>query len=121
MTSCHLYLSPMSAKVVPLRQTGPIQLPNVQELVARIRALAAEENASKHIFFDHPHFQLRLRQRGLNMRQVLETVREGEPIGKPTLDPYGDWRIKLKRIVAGRRVQVVVAVKADHIVLVTPI
>jgi len=71
--------------------------------------------------FDHPHFRLRLAERGLNMRQVLETVRKGSAVGVPTLDQWGDWRIKLRRKVAGRRVQVVIAVKADHFVLVTAI
>jgi hypothetical protein len=55
------------------------------------------------------------------MRQVLETVRKGCAAGAPTLDQWGDWRIKLRRTVAGRKVQVVVAVKADHFVLVTAI
>jgi len=111
----------MSAEVVPLRQAGQTQPPTIRELVARTRALAAEENRTENVFFDHPHFHLRLAQRGLNMRQVLETVREGEPTGKPKLDPYGDWRIKLRHTVAGRTVQVVVAVQLDRIVLVTAI
>jgi len=106
---------------VPLRQTEPVQFPDIRALVSRTRALAAEENLSKYIFFDHPHFHVRLKQRGLSMRHILETVREGEASGKPSRDPYGDWRIKLKRIVAGRAVQVVVAVKVDQIVLVTTI
>jgi hypothetical protein len=71
--------------------------------------------------FDEPHFQQQLVERGLNMRQVLETVRKGCPVGTPTLDQWGDWRIKLRRKVAGRRVQVVVALKADHFVAVTAI
>ncbi|MGH6735014.1 MAG: DUF4258 domain-containing protein [Methyloceanibacter sp.] len=69
--------------------------------------------------FDHPHFQQRLGARRLTMRHVLETVRKGCPVGNPAIDQWGDWRIKLRRKVAGRRVQVVVAVKADHFVAVT--
>jgi len=71
--------------------------------------------------FDHPHFQLRLKQRKVNMRQVLETIRKGNPVGSPKLDHWGDWRIKLRRKAAGRTVQVVVAVKTDHFVVVTVI
>ena len=56
-----------------------------------------------------------------NMRQFIETVRKGSAVGNPKLDQWGDWRIKLRRQVAGRRVQVVVAVKADHFVIVTAI
>ena len=111
----------MSAKVVPLRQPGPAKAPTVAALITRTRALAAEENKTKHVHFDHPHFQMRLGQRGLNMRLVLETVREGTATGKPTLDRYGDWRIKLKHTVAGKTVRVVIAVKEDHLVLVTAI
>lgn len=69
--------------------------------------------------FDHPHFQERLAERNLNMRHVLETVGKGLPTGNPKLDDWGDWRVKLRRKVAGRRVQVVVAVKSDHFVAVT--
>lgn len=106
---------------MPIRQSSPAAAPTSRELIARTRALAAEENKTKYVHFDHPHFHLRLGQRGLNMRHILETVREGEATGRPTLDPYGDWRIKIRHIVAGKTVQVVVAVKNDHIVLVTAI
>lgn len=111
----------MSAEVVPLRQSNPQSVPTIGELMVRVRALAAKEDRTKHVRFDHPHFQLRLSQRGLNMRHVLETLREGEPTAKPSLDRHGDWRLKLRHIVAGRKVQVVIAFKADHIVLVTSI
>lgn len=69
--------------------------------------------------FEEPHFRENLAERHVNMRQVLETLKKGNPVGEPTLDQWGDWRLKLKRVVAGRRVQVVVAVKADHCVCVT--
>jgi hypothetical protein len=111
----------MSAKIVPLRQPGPAEVPRLEDLITRTRALAAEVNKTKIVHFDHPHFQMRLGQRGLNMRLVLETIREGTATGQPRLDPYGDWRIKLKHTVAGRTVQVVIAVKIDHIVVVTVI
>ncbi len=55
------------------------------------------------------------------MRQILEVLRHGRAVSDPAADRYGEWRIKLKRRVAGRRVQVVVAVKEDHIVVVTAI
>ena len=55
------------------------------------------------------------------MRFILETLRLGVATTKPKLDRYGDWRIKLKHTVAGRPVQVVVAVKEDHVVVVTVI
>jgi hypothetical protein len=55
------------------------------------------------------------------MRQVLDVLRLGEAVSEPKLDDYGDWRIKLRRFVAGRRVQVVVAVQATRLVVVTAI
>jgi hypothetical protein len=106
----------MSALVVKL--PGCPVTPTADQLVARIRAMSLE---SERMRFDHPHFQRRLLQRKLNMRQVLETIKKGCPIGVPRLDQWGDWRIKLKRRAAGRKVQIIVAVKADHFVVVTVI
>lgn len=53
------------------------------------------------------------------MRQVLDVIDNGEPIGNPKLDQWGDWRIKLHRKSAGRRVRIVIAVKETHFVIVT--
>ena len=100
------------AKVVPF----PSQ-PTAEQLVERIQAALAESA----IEFDHPHVQKRLAQRGLQMRHVLECLRSGEVIDGPKLDKYSDWRIKLRRTVAGRKVQVVVAVKLRRVVVTTVI
>jgi hypothetical protein len=89
-------------------------------MVSRIRELA-DSGRLGAMRFDEPHFRQQLVERELNMRQVLETVRKGCPVGVPTLDQWEDWRIKLRRRVAGRRVQVVVALKEDHFVAVTVI
>lgn len=109
----------MSAQVLPLRRPDRVPTPSVGELVARVRALAAEENKTKTIRFNYAQYQLRVGQRGPNMRLILETVRQGEPTGKPTVDNNGDWLITLRRTVAGTPVQVVVTVKEHHIVLMT--
>ena len=53
------------------------------------------------------------------MRSVLEVLRGGRPVGAPELDGYGDWRIKMRRKVAGKRFHVVVAVCADHVECIT--
>jgi hypothetical protein len=105
----------MSENVVrlPLSQAAP----TAEQLLTRVH----EMEKIGRMRFDHPHFQQRLLQRKLNMRQVLETVRKGCVVGVPKIDKWGDWRIKLRRKVAGRRVQVVVAVKPDHFVAVTVI
>ena len=90
--------------------------PTTEFLLSRLRELSAN---STNIIFDHPHFQERLTSRGLSMRHALEKLRQGKAVGAPEQDKWGDWRIKVTRLVAGRRVQVVVAYKGDHFVAVT--
>ena len=94
--------------------------PTADEMVSRIRDLA-DSGTIGAMRFEQPHFQEQLLARDLNMRQILETVRKECPVGVPKLDQWGDWRLKLRRKVAGRRVQVVIALKMDHFVAVTVI
>lgn len=102
----------MSAKVIPLL-TATRRL-----LEIKIRELARD---SKNIVFDHPHVQNRIVERMLSMRHVLESIRTGDIVHGPSMDKWGDCRVKLCRYVAGRRVQVVLAVKEKHIVVITVI
>lgn len=106
----------MTATIVPLRH--PKAPPPLGELVKRVRELAKN---SDNFGFVNPHVQLRMTQRGLVMRQILETLKQGEPISGPKQDEHGDWRIKLKRNVCGRKVQVVVAVRDNSFSVVTVI
>lgn len=106
----------MAGRVVPF--PSPTNKPALEELVARVKTLAAD---SANIHWEHPHVQKRMESRNISMRQALEVLRIGRAISGPEMDDYGDWRIKLSRKVAGRRVQVVVAVKATHLVVVTVI
>ena len=99
----------------PVPNTPP---PTREELLSRLRALALQ---SANMRMEHPHLRLRLAQRGITMRQMLEVIQNGEVIDGPRLDKFGDWRIKLSRKVAGRRVQVVVAVMETYFVAVTVI
>jgi hypothetical protein len=98
-------------KVVPFEQA-----PSAERLVERIRSLAME---SANLRYSPKHFKERLDSRQISMRQVLETVRRGEPVGAPRKDEFGDWRVKLKWHSAGRKVQVVVAVQPAALVIVT--
>ena len=66
-----------------------------------------------------PHFRDRMLKRGIDMRSVLDVLRQGRSVGSPELDEYGDWRIEMRRKVAGRRVHVVVAVCAEHLECIT--
>ncbi|HEX9647835.1 MAG TPA: DUF4258 domain-containing protein [Alphaproteobacteria bacterium] len=108
----------MSEKVVPFRRKEPAPGPTRPELVSKMRELIKD---STNIRYNHDHIKMRFNQRNIIMRHVLDTLRYGRVISGPTLDKYGDWRIKLTRRVAGRRVQVVVAIKEDHVVIVTAI
>ncbi|MBO0735184.1 MAG: DUF4258 domain-containing protein [Alphaproteobacteria bacterium] len=67
----------------------------------------------------HPHLQLRMAQRGKTIRDIVEIVRNGEGVSGPTRDKYGDWRIKMRGEVDGRRVHVVVAVREQDFSVVT--
>ena len=106
----------MAGVVVPFRARN--LPPSLDELVEHVRGLAAD---TRNMHLDYPHFRDRMSERGVSMRQVLEVLRKGKGVVGPTLDEYGDCRIKLKRKVAGRRIQVVVAVKETHFVAVTVI
>jgi hypothetical protein len=103
----------MSGAILPFPGSPPTDF-----LERKIAELALD---SRNIEFDHPHFQQRMKERSLVMRQVLECIRQGSIIGQPKKDQWGDWRVKLQRYVAGRRVQVVVAYKGDRLAVVTAI
>ena len=90
--------------------------PSAAFLEAKLKEFSAD---SEKLIFDTPHFKERLAERGLSMRHALEAIRSGCVVDGPRQDEWGDWRIKVSRLVAGRRVQVVVAYKGDHFVLVT--
>ena len=106
----------MAAKVVPLRPVHPKPAPTLDELVARVHELAKNrDNLSWSL-----HFKQRLAQRGVTIRQVLETLDYGDGVSA-RLDSDGDWRVKLRRKVAGRRVQVVVAVRGNRLSGITVI
>lgn len=98
--------------------TSKIIPPKVDELVKAAHLLSKN---TENIRFDSPHTQERLEQRGISIRQALEVLRKGECVSGPTLDQHGAWRIKLSRMVAGRRVQVVIAVKETHLDVITVI
>lgn len=106
----------MAGRVVPFKL--PKTAPTREELLVRVRNLAAN---SANIRWEHPHIRQRMDERNISMRQALEVLRKGKAISGPTQDDYGDWRLKLLRKVAGRRVQVVVAVLEKHLTVVTVI
>lgn len=91
---------------------------SLRELVKKVNELAQN---SENVFWDNPHVQQRMRERKITMRQIFDVLRNGKGVDGPTLDKYGDWRIKLKRFSAGRIVQVVVVVGDSRLEVVTVI
>lgn len=73
------------------------------------------------IDFEQPHIRERLRERDITMRQVLSTVQKGEITDGPNKDVHGDFRIKMRRYVAGRKVQVILALNVGKCTVVTVI
>ncbi len=90
----------------------------LEALVEKAHQLAKR---SENVYLDNPHTQLRMKERKVSIRQIFDVLRHGKGVDGPTLDKYGDWRIKLKRFTAGRSVQVVVVVKKDYLEIVTVI
>ncbi len=105
------------SELLPFPQPA-IASETLEELVTRTHELAKN---SASVFWDNPHVQLRMKERKVTSRQMFDVLRNGKGIDGPTLDKYGDWRIKLKRFSAGRIVQVVVVVKKDRLEVVTVI
>ena len=102
--------------IVPLRKTRA-EAPSVEQLVSRVQSLALADTLN--VRMNAPHFQQRMMERDVNMRLVLEVLRSGRAVGRPEQDEFGDWRIRMRRKVAGQRVTVVVAVCADHVECIT--
>lgn len=92
--------------------------PTLDELVERVHRLSRN---SDNVDFQHPHVQERMIQRGKGMREILEVLNKGEGVKGPDPDKYGDYRIKMRRHVCGKRTQVVVAVRQTELTVVTVI
>lgn len=107
----------MNDKVVKFPDSETCQY-SLEELVNRVHKLA--EN-SDNVWIDCSHAKDRKKSRNVTTRQIFDVLRSGKGVSGPTLDKYGDWRIKLKRYSAGRTVQVVIVVKNDHVEIITVI
>ncbi len=93
------------------------EAPSADQLVSRVHSLALTD--SLNVRMSEPHFRQRMRERGITVRLVMEVLKSGRAVGRPELDEFGDWRIHMRRKVAGQRVNVVVAVCADHVECIT--
>jgi hypothetical protein len=92
----------MNAKVVVV----PFGLPRsvAEELIHRL--------AKANEFGMASDFMSKMLVRKFDMRQVLETIKEGVVNQVPARDEYGEWKCRIKRRVAGRTVRVVVAISS---------
>lgn len=98
----------------------PESLLTLDEFVKKAHGLALK---SENVYMDCPHVKARMKERGVTMMQILDVLRRGKGFDGPTLDQYGDWRIKLKCYVttAGRSIQVVVVVRDLNLEVITVI
>ena len=111
-------LSYPMTKVVELRLVRRRPIPTLRELVDRVHELSKD---SDNMGFQAPHVQERMKARGKTMREVIEALQTGEGVKGPDVDKYGDLRIKLRRYVGGKRIQVVVAVRDKDFSVITVI
>ena len=61
-----------------------------------------------------PHAKRRMRERRINMRQVLNCVRHGRIAEPAHLTIYGDWKATVEHQYAGERVSVAVAIECQE-------
>ena len=60
------------------------------------------------------HAKQRMRQRGINQRQIMECLRRGRICEPAHLTIQGDWKATLEHRYAGDRVGVVVAIERQE-------
>jgi hypothetical protein len=91
-----------------------IRVPTAAELTRKVRRMLR----FNRMLLPHPKAKTWHPLRGITSMQMLTTIKQGQPTGEPVLNSVGDWQITLKRVAAGRKVQVTVSVKIDHFIVV---
>lgn len=87
----------------------PLQLSN-PAFLKRVRSIAADS----HRVVLTKHAKLRMRQRYINLGQVLDCLRNGTISEPAHLDVYGNWKATLERQSAGDVVKVAVALEKQE-------
>jgi hypothetical protein len=103
----------MSATVLPFLGRKP-RKPLAKDLARRVRKMLKDGK----MVMPYPYVKQWLLSKNVTPMRMLTTIEDGTTVGDPLLDDRGDWRITLKRLAAGRKLQVTVAVKEDHFVVV---
>ncbi len=93
---------------------------SLAKVVPTIQQIAKERTAAV-IFLDHA--EMRMQERNVSRKQVLQVIRHGDPIGKAewNTDKERGWVCKFTRITAGVRLGVVAKLverKDEHSVLI---
>ncbi len=83
----------------------------------KVRRLAK----SKHGIDLSDHARERMKERDVSQRQIMEVLQKGDKEKEPVKDEHGAWRLKLKRRVAGRTTQVIVAIYENKLIVITVI
>lgn len=108
----------MSADILPFQKPPPrkrkIRVPSGSELVRKIHRMLR----FNRMLMPHPETKNLLLAKGITPMQMMSTIKQGKPIGEPVLNEDGDWQLTLKRLAAGRKTQVTMAVKADNFIIV---
>jgi hypothetical protein len=95
----------------PQPQERKIRTPSAAELTRKVRRMQ-----KFNCMLMHPRLKSILTT--ISIVQVVAIIKQGEPLGTPIMNTHGDWQITLKRLVAGRRTYVTVALKADYFVVI---
>lgn len=82
----------------------------------RIRALAEQ---SENVTLRIRHVKKRMRERGIDLEEILNVLRKGEIVEGPYLDEKGCWRCRVERLAAGEEITVVVAICGAELVVIT--
>lgn len=103
----------MGGTVLPL-QKRKSRKPLARDLARHVRKMLKDGK----MVMPYPHVKRWLLSKNITAMQMLTTIEKGATVGDPQIDARGDWRIALQRLAAGRKVQITVAVKEDHFVVV---
>lgn len=85
----------------------PITLPTTSKAEARQRVAEIACDSTGFVFI-HDHCELRMAERGVTRRQVMQVLRTGELVGKVRWDTKEErgWKMTLTRISAGAEIVV---------------
>lgn len=103
------------AAVIPFPKRWQ-DVPTRDSLAEHVRTIALGD--SRRVFMTCSAFKEALEQLDVGTRSAFEVLRTGKCTHPPYKDQYGDWRVVMRRKVAGRRIFIEVAVRADCLICI---